>query len=659
MLRRARYTLIFAGLGPTNTVMPTKLNSLSRRALLLGAAAGSAVALAPSGFGFSAAPPDSTTLPTPLEEFGYDQITVSGERQLAQAENVRSILLGMNEDSLMQPFRQMSGLPAPGETLGGWYEWKPNYNYHHDDAGLAPAATFGQWVSALARLHASTGEAALGERAIRLNSLLAETIARGDFHAYFAQTRFPAYSFDKLVCGLMDAHRLAADPSALATLDKVRAAAEPELPGRAFDRDVQAKVGRGATHDISWTWDESYTMPENLFLVSRMMPPAQGARYRAMAEAYLDDAALFAPLARGENVLADKHAYSYVNSLCSAMQSYVTDGSVMHLDAARNGFAMVAAQSFVTGGWGPDELLRKPGSEDVAASLTKTHNSFETPCGSYAHMKLTRYLLRATRDGRYGDSMERVMLNTVLGVLPLEPDGRAFYYADYNVAGKRVYSDHRWPCCSGTLPQVVADYGINSYLHEPAGAGRSSAVWVNLYQPSELRWQESGAALSLKQTGTYPESGEIRLVLTASRPTSFALRLRVPAWASRDFAVRVNGSPQAAAVSAGLQSGFLTLDRTWKTGDVVELALPLALRLEALPGHQEMVALLWGPLVLFGLRQSGETGLLHITSEDLLKAQRTGPRTWRVSAGSTVRTFVPFTDVGDQPYSTYVNTRSV
>ena len=643
---------------------------LSRRALLVGVArvgAVASVARVAEGLAFGST---GDTLPAengpaalpgpPLEEFGYDQVSVTGERQRAQLANVRSILLGLDEDSLLQPFRQMSGLPAPGRSLGGWYEWKPDYDYHHDDAGLAPGATFGQWVSAMARLSASTGDATLGERAVRLNGLIA-AIPPGELHGYFAQTRFPAYSFDKMVCGLMDAYRLAGDATALATLDQVRAAADPELPGGAFDRDVQAKTRRAMMHDASWTWDESYTVPENLFLVSRMMPPAQAARYRQMAVAYLNDATLFAPLARGENVLADKHAYSYVNSLCSAMQAYLTGGSAMHLEAARNGFAMVAAQSFATGGWGPDELLRKPGSQDVAASLVRTHNSFETPCGSYAHMKLTRYLLRATREGLYGDSMERVMLNTVLGALPLEPDGRSFYYSDYNQMARRVYSDHRWPCCSGTLPQVVADYGMNSYLREPSaadragGAGRPGAVWVILYQPSQLRWREGGAALALEQTGNYPESGEIRIRVSASQPAAFALHLRLPAWAGTGARVRVNGVAQPVEPGAASGNGFLTLDRTWRQEDLVELSLPLQLRLEALAGHAETVALLWGPLVLFALRQEGEAGPLAVTREALLGAQRVDARTWRVRAGSGERIFVPFTDLGERRYSTYVN----
>jgi hypothetical protein len=120
------------------------------------------------------------------------------------------------------------------------------------------------------------------------------------------------------------------------------------------------------------------------------------------------------------------------------MQAYLTLGSEKHLRAATNAFEMLSKQSFATGGWGPDETLRAPGSGDVHASLTGSHSSFETPCGGYAHFKLTRYLLRVTRDSKYGDSMERMMYNTVLGAKPLMADGRTFYYSDYNFHGHKV-----------------------------------------------------------------------------------------------------------------------------------------------------------------------------------------------------------------------------
>jgi uncharacterized protein len=613
---------------------------VSRRDFLRGAAICGSLAIV-DGSGLAGV----TRQEAPLDEFGYDQVKVAGEWQVAQRENVSAVLLGLDEDSLLKPFREMAGEPGPGLSLGGWYEWKPDYDYHHDDAGLAPGSTFGQWTSAMARLYAAStfggvaGRTELAARATRLNGMLSKTISR----EYFAKTRFAGYSFDKLVCGLMDAHRLLKDPSAFSELGMVADAASSVLPGHAVDREVQWKPGA----DLSWMWDETYTMPENLYLVSAM---GAGLRYRRMAESYLDDTTYFELLSRGVNVLADKHAYSYVNALCSALQAYLVAGSEMHLKAARNGFDMLESQSFATGGWGPDEQLGKPGYDDLPKSLTASHNGFETPCGSYAHMKLTRYLLRVTRDGRYGDSMERVLYNTVLGALPLQPDGRSFYSSDYNFAGKRLYSVHRWPCCSGTLPQVVADYGINSYLRDGDG------VWVNLYQPSALRWTAGARSLGMEQSGGYPEDGKVRLSITASRPFAFALHLRIPRWAGAGTTLKVNGRPEAMAV----QRGFTALNRVWRTGDVVELDVETSLRLEELPAnggpkHEQTVAVMYGPLVLFGVREPGETGPLSFARDALLGAELTGPREWRVRGAGDGRSMVPFVAVGEREYSTYVN----
>jgi len=343
----------------------------------------------------------ATPLAGLLDEFGYDQIALASEPHEAQLTHCVSILIGLNEDSLLKPMRQMGGQSAPGENLGGWYNYEPNYDYHTFDAGFAPGATFGQWVSALARTYAITGTPELRSKVLRLNRLYAESIS----DAFYVKNRFPAYCYDKLVCGLIDSHRWANDPDAFAILQRTTDTAMRNIPEYAVEHGQSWRPGT----DESYTWDESYTIPENLFIAYQR---GAGDRYKELGVRYLNDK-FFAPLAEGQNVFAGRHAYSHVNSLSSAMQAYLTLGSEKYLRAAKNGFGMLAAQSFVTGGWGPDEQLRAPGSADVAASLAGTHSSFETPCGSYAHFKLTRYLLRVTRDSKYGDSMERVMYNTV------------------------------------------------------------------------------------------------------------------------------------------------------------------------------------------------------------------------------------------------------
>jgi uncharacterized protein len=603
-------------------------HAASRRKFLQSAALASAASLIP---GFSAlALPAISIDPTqsgPLDEFRYGDVTLDSTLHEGQLQQTQTVLMELSDDALLKPFRMMVGQPAPGEDLGGWYRYDPDYDWHTFDAGFAPSATFGQWVSALARAYAINGSAAVRDKVLRLNRLYAQTID-GQF---YENHRFPAYCYDKLVCGLIDSHKYVGDPDAFSILQKTTEAALPHLPKQAVEHGQSWRPGK----DESWTWDESYTMPENLFLAYQR---GAGERYRALAMQYLNES-FFDRLAAGQDDLAGRHAYSHVNCLSSAMQAYLTIGSEKYLRAAKNGFDMLAAQSFATGGWGPDEKLPATGSVDVYDSLTKTHSSFETPCGSYAHFKLTRYLLRVTHDSRYGDSMERVMYNTILGAKPLEHDGRAFYYSDYNFKGSKVYSPHRWPCCSGTLPQVAADYRINTYFRDARG------VYVNLYIPSTLRWAQASAQIVLTQKSAYPYDGHVRFEVKTSQPAEFALYLRIPFWAE-GASVTVNGKREAATAGT-----FERVQRQWKSGDRVDLELPMKTRLEGLDTqHANAVALLVGPVVLFAITD----GDPKVTRAQLLAAKKNAEQSWQVETMSGTMRMLPFTAIGEGQYSTYV-----
>jgi uncharacterized protein len=601
---------------------------ISRRTFVQSSSLATAAAVA-SHFKFPAA---VETFTRPLEEFGYGDVTLTSELHEKQLHETHAVLMELSEDSLLKPFRQMAGQPAPGADLGGWYHYDPDYDSNSVDVGFAPSATFGQWVSALARTYAITGDPATREKVLRLNRLYAKTIS-GDF---YEKNRFPAYCYDKLVCGLIDSHLYVRDPDAFSILEHTTNTALPRLPGKAIEHGQRWRQNPAE----GYRWDESYTISENLFLAYQR---GAGDRYRTIGSQYLDDKHYYDPLADGRNVLAGRHAYSYVNSLCSAMQAYLTLGSAKHLRAASNAFEMLKAQSFATGGWGPDEQLGAPGSGDLAASLTSTHNSFETPCGSYAHFKLTRYLLRVTQDSRYGDSMERVMCNTVLGAKPLLADGSTFYYSDYNFQGRKVFTKPRWPCCSGTLPQVAADYRINSYFCD------SDGLYVNLYIPSTVRWSHEGTQISLTQKSGYPFEGTVNLELDSSQPAAFAIHLRIPEWAA-GATISINGQAASPSIASGQ---FATLRRTWKKGDRIEVDLPMKLRLEPIdPQHTQTVALLCGPLVLFAITETAPS----VSTQQLLAAKRTEQRSWQVETAAGPMSMLPFTAISDQQYSTYVVT---
>ncbi len=606
---------------------------MSRRRLLEIGALATAGSLAAGAVARAGEP----NTPEALAEFEYGAVSMASDAHEAQLRNTQWVLMSLSDDSLLMPFRQMAGLPAPGVELGGWYAYRADYDYRKNfDEGFAPGCHFGQWVSALARGYAVTGDRRVREKVLRLNRLYAETIS-GEF---YSKSRFPAYTYDKLTIGLLDSHHWAHDPQALAILERTTDTALAHLPSRAVEHDHRWRMDKDPD-DASWTWDESYTLPENMFLASER---GAGRRYFDLGRRYLDDETWFDPLSRNEHVLNGRHAYSYVNSLCSAMMAYFVAGSEMHLRAARNGFAMLQAQSYATGGWGPDELLRGPDGDDLYESLRNTHHHFETPCGSYAHFKLTRYLLRATGDSRYGDSMERVMYNTVLGALPLQADGHNFYYSDYNFDARRTYKDARWACCSGTLPQVAADYRINLYLRRP------QSVYVNLYVPSTLRWEEEGARLSLTQTGGYPYDGKVVFSIAASKPSDMTLHFRIPAWAS-GAQIQVNGEAQPAP----LPGQFAAVRRLWRSGDVVELHLPLPMRLEPIdPRHPDTAALVRGPLVLMAVKPDIDAPLPVLSRSALLNARRAAAAEWQADAAEGPLVLTPFTGLGERAYTAYL-----
>ena len=600
--------------------MPEAIDRARRELLQLGALCASlplaARAAGASGAGWA-----------PLAQLGYRQLRLAHGPMLNQAQENHALLLNMDEDALLRPFRLRAGMAAPGHDMGGWY----------DTYAFAPGATFGQWLSALSRYYAITGDAPTRAKVQRLVRAYAATIeAEGRF---YQDNRFPAYIYDKLVGGLVDARVLAHDATAVRELHRTTAAAEPHLPSHAMPHNDNAKPGEDFSQHA---WDESYTLPENQLLAWQL---TGDAHHRELARRFLYDD-FFGPLARGENVLPGKHAYSHANCLSSAACAYLALGTPRYLEAARNGFEMIDAQSFATGGWGPAEHFIVPGSGGLGESLKEETRSFETPCGAYAHFKLTRYLLRITRDPRYGDSMERVLYNTVLGALPIRSDGQAFYYSDYTRRATKGFFSERWPCCSGTLPMIAADYAISGCYTDSTG------LYVNLYVPAQVSWRQGSAACGLAIHTAYPHAPDIRMTVQVQSPQSFTLYLRIPAWAA-GARLRINGRSAAVPPQPGT---FAAIRREWRAGDRVELELPLAVRLKSVdPQHPDTVALLAGPLVLMRLVEPGPVPAASLTRAELLSARRVGPgaQAWQIDAAADRVRLHPFIDISSEHYSAY------
>jgi uncharacterized protein len=239
--------------------------------------------------------------------------------------------------------------------------------------------------------------------------------------------------------------------------------------------------------------------------------------------------------------------------------------------------------------------------------------------------------------------MERVLLNTIAGAFPIQPDGTSFYYSDYNNQSHKVHHRDKWPCCSGTFPQLLADYGISTYFKA------EGSFYVNLFLPSSLSWVSNGSRCAIKQTTDFPYANTTELELDLPRTEPFKLYLRIPAWAGPQTRVSVNGK----VVSSDPPRGqFFSISRTWSDKDRVVLELDIRLRLEAIEQKSpNTVALLHGPLALFpiGNVPFGPTRKQLLSASPISQSSSD----WLVQTDGKSITLRPFSSIMNETYRLY------
>jgi len=332
--------------------------------------------------------------------------------------------------------------------------------------------------------------------------------------------------------------------------------------------------------------------------------------------------------------------------LSSAAKAYLQLGEPKYRAALVNACAFLERQRYASGGFGPDEQFVQPGEGALYDSLARTKDHFETPCGSYAGLKLARYLLRFTGEARYGDGLERLLYNALLAAKHPDSDGDYPYYSTYGVHAVKEFYPHKWPCCSGTLVQGVADYVLNLYFHAP------EAVYVNLFAPSEVTWSAHGTAVRLIQETDYPAGDLTTLRVASASPSTFALHLRVPGWLRDSPQIAVNGRTLRAKAKPGT---FAAVKRTWSRGDRLEMRLPQGFRTEAIDElHPRTVALLRGPVLYAALDSGSLAAAAPSVTATALTPVGAAREVYVQNRSGQQTVFVPFYTVKDQPYSIYL-----
>ncbi len=512
-----------------------------------------------------------------------------------QFHRMKQYFLAIPNDDILKGFRERAGLSAPGKDLGGWYTgcytadipWGSKDKNKPTTLGNA----FGQWLSTFARMYRITGDDAILEKLKYLLSEWKKTIEKDGYFFYGTNPGELHYGVDKMVAGLVDIYEYTGDEESLGYLRKITDWAINNLDRRRIPATPECPQGgdspwwTGESRDAEW-----YTLSENLY---RAYLLTGDTVYRDFAKLWHYDN-WWADLAKKKHSMTGLHAYSHINSLNSAAMAYAVTGDTSYLDTIVNAYQILQeTQLFATGGYGPGErLANQYGSLGNSLYLQAGHREmFETPCGTWAAFKLARYLMILTGRAIYGDWIEKLFYNGIGAALPMKGRGKTYYYSNHRVNGaEKGYYPAAWPCCSGTYPLAVTDYHDIIYFKD------KDALYVNIFVPSQVKWNRSGSVITLIQDTDFPKTGKVSFKIGTSEPVEFSLKFRIPLWVKGSISVRINDKPFLGEWQSG---NWGKIKRVWNNGDIVDIKFPLDLYFAPVDKyHPDLAALMYGPVVL-------------------------------------------------------------
>lgn len=292
--------------------------------------------------------------------------------------------------------------------------------------------------------------------------------------------------------------------------------------------------------------------------------------------------------AANTDTLDGLHANQHIPIFTGLVRLYDATGETRYLTAAKNFWTMVVPhRMYGIGGTNTGEFWK---ARDVIAGTIGATNA-ETCC-AYNLLKLSRTLFFHEQDPAYMDYYERALYNQVLGSKQDTADAEkplVTYFIGLTPGHVRDYTPKQGTtCCEGTGMESATKYQDSVYFKAADG----SALYVNLYSPSTLTWAEKGVTLA-QSTDFAREQGSTLTV--RGRTAAFALRLRVPSWATAGFRVTVNGRKVNGTPTPG---SYFTVSRTWRDGDVVRVAMPFRLRVEQALDDPSLQTLFYGPFNL-------------------------------------------------------------
>lgn len=256
------------------------------------------------------------------------------------------------------------------------------------------------------------------------------------------------------------------------------------------------------------------------------------------------------------------HSHTFQMNFLGFLRMYQLTGDASFLRKVAGAWGDVASrQLYITGGVGVGEHYERDHIKPLTGKMVET-------CANMSWMQLSQYLLELTGDTKYADAMERLLWNHVFAAQSIDGDGNRYNTPPNGTKPDELFRDP--DCCTASGHRLMSL--LPNFVYTTGKEDNS--IYINQFVKSEADVQLSKAGkVSVAQLTNYPETEQVEIRINPAKKSRFTVNVRVPAWCQSPK-VLVNGK----AVEDVKAGTYTSITRKWKTGDKIELQLPMELR---------------------------------------------------------------------------------
>ena len=550
------------------------------------------------------------------KHFDLEQVTLlDGPMKTAMDLNI-DMLMQYDVDRLLSPFVRQAGLASTTDKSSPYYQWltkHPIFTNWGDSSFDLSGHVGGHYLSALALAYAACHDeqtrAQLKERMDHMIEVMKDcqnqydgnteglygfiggqpinddwkALYKGDLSLIQNHWGWvPFYCQHKVLAGLRDAYLYGNSEDA------------KEMFHKMADWSVNLVANVSADAFESFLNCEHGGMNESLLDAYQIFGDQ---KYLTAAKKYTHKAMLNGLQSLDKTFLDGKHANTQVPKYIGMERIFEQSStSTSYKKAAENFWQDVAMNRTVCiGGNSVGEHFLS------AANSNRYIDNLDGPesCNTNNMLKLSEMMSDRKGDAKYADFYENAMWNHILSTQDPTTGGYV-YFTTLRPQGYRIYSTPNqgmW-CCVGTGMENHSKYGHFIYTHD----GKET-LYINLFTPSRLVsddfivTQETLFPCINPTASNIPTSQTATTTITVEKAGEYAIAVRHPAWAGKEFQVMVNGEAVNEAVTEG-KASYVTINRQWQVGDYITVWLPMELRYEECPNYGDYIAFKFGPILL-------------------------------------------------------------